>query len=63
MNTQYFSIKEVAAILGISSKTVYKMVVKNQIPGHFKLGSIHFIDKEIFQLHLKKLANRRVLNQ
>jgi excisionase family DNA binding protein len=56
MSTRYLSIKEVAGVLSISEKTVYKMVKSNLIPGHFKLGSMHFIDEEVFRARLKALA-------
>ena len=59
MKSQYLSVKEVASILGISPKTVNVMVNKDQIPGHFRLGKMHFIDQDIFFEGLKKLASTK----
>lgn len=54
--THYLSVKEVAEILHISPKTVYKKL--EYIPGYFKLGGIHFFDEEELLLGLKKLATK-----
>ena len=53
---KYLSVKEVTAILPMDIKTVYKKIKLGEIPGHFKLGSMHFIDEEEFYSGLKKLA-------
>jgi transcriptional antiterminator len=52
--TRYLSVKEVAEILNISSKTVYRKF--RIIPGYFNLGGMHFFDEEEFRNGLKKLA-------
>ncbi len=56
MATRYLSVKEVAAILNISIKTVYKKL--DEIPGYFRLGGMHFFDEEEFYKGLKALATR-----
>jgi excisionase family DNA binding protein len=58
MATRYLSVKEVGVILSISSKTVYKKIDAGEIPGHFMLGSMHFIDEEEFRNGLKALATK-----
>lgn len=50
------SVKEVASIIRISEKTVYKLIIKGEIAGHFKLGSIHLINEEIFLADLRSRA-------
>lgn len=42
------SVGEVAIILGVSDKTVYKMIHKGQIPGYKKIGTLHRINTKIF---------------
>lgn len=54
--TRYLSVKEVAEILNISSKTVYKKLAL--IPGYFNLGGMHFFDEEELRNGLKKLATQ-----
>jgi excisionase family DNA binding protein len=61
--TRYLSVKEVAAIVRISEKTVYKLIVKGEIAGHFKLGSIHLIDEEVFMTDLKVKATTKHLTK
>lgn len=56
MATRYLSVKEVAAILNISNKTVYKKL--DIIPGYFNLGGMHFFDEEEFFKGLKALATK-----
>lgn len=56
MSTQYLSVKEVAALLNISIKTVYKKL--DCIPGYFNLGGMHFFDEEVFRAGLKELATK-----
>lgn len=56
MSTQYLSVKQVAEVVGVDPKTIYKMISRRQIPGHFRLGSLHLIDREIFMAKLKLLA-------
>ena len=56
MATRYLSVKEVAAILNISIKTVYKKL--DVIPGYFNLGGMHFFDEEELRNGLKKLATK-----
>ncbi|RPI14968.1 MAG: helix-turn-helix domain-containing protein [Ignavibacteriae bacterium] len=53
MATHYLSVKEVAALLGVSPKTVYKMIYQGVLPGHFMLGTMHFVDEDIFRSSLK----------
>ena len=54
MTTSYLSVKEVAAMLNISIKTVYKKL--GVIPGYFNLGGMHFFDEEELRNGLKQLA-------
>lgn len=54
MSTRYLSVKEVAAMLNISEKTVYKKL--GIIPGYFNLGGMHFFDEEELIKGLKLLA-------
>lgn len=61
--TRYLSVKEIASIIRISEKTVYKLIIKGEIAGHFKLGSIHFIDEEVFMTDLKSRATTKHLTK
>lgn len=54
MATRYLSVKEVATILNISIKTVYKKL--DVIPGYFNLGGMLFFDEEELRSGLKALA-------
>lgn len=56
---RYLSVKEVATLLNISVKTVYKMKDQGVIPGHFQLGSMHFFDEEELLRGLKDLATQK----
>ena len=56
MATRYLSVKEVATILNISIKTVYKKL--DIIPGYFNLGGMHFFDEEELRNGLKTLATK-----
>jgi predicted DNA-binding transcriptional regulator AlpA len=56
MATRYLSVKEVAAILNISIKTVYKKL--GVIPGYFNLDGMHFFDEEELRAGLKQLINK-----
>lgn len=56
MATRYLSVKEAAAILGISDRSVYKLIKAGDMPGHFRLGTMHFIDEEVFRSGLKQKA-------
>jgi excisionase family DNA binding protein len=62
---KYLCAKEVAAIIGIDHKTVYKLAVKGEIPGHIKFGSLHRFDAEELykglkdKVTLKKTASKR----
>jgi len=56
MTTRYLSVKEVASLLNISIKTVYKKL--GVIPGYFNLGGMHFFDEEELHKGLKLLATR-----
>jgi excisionase family DNA binding protein len=56
MATRYLSVKEVATILNISVKTVYKKL--GVIPGYFNLGGMHFFDEEELHSGLKLLVNQ-----
>lgn len=61
--SHFLAIKEVAALLKIDVKTVYKLAKQGEIPGHFKIGSIHFIDEEVFFAELKKRATQKPTKQ
>ena len=56
MKPNYLSVKEVAEMLNISSKTVYKKL--ELIPGYFNLGGMHFFDEEVLLQGLKQLATK-----
>ncbi len=56
MATRYLSVKEVAAILNISIKTVYKKL--DVIPGYFNLGGMHYFDEEELRAGLKQLVTK-----
>jgi len=56
MATRYLSVKEVATLLNISNKTVYKKL--GVIPGYFNLGGMHFFDEEELVKGLKDLATK-----
>lgn len=57
MNSNYLSVKEVAQLLGKSSKWVY--LSKDNIPGYFKLAGAIFFDKEVLLTTLKSKAAKR----
>ena len=59
--SRYLSVKEVAALLKVSVKTVYKK--KRDLPGYFCLAGLHFFDEEIFVAELKKLALNSTQNR
>lgn len=61
--TRYLSVKEIASIVRISEKTIYKLIIKGEIAGHFKLGSIHFVDEEVFMTDLKSRATTKHLTK
>lgn len=54
--TKYLSVKEVADILGVSPKTVYKY--KDETPGHLTYGSVHLFDADEFYKGLKERATK-----
>jgi excisionase family DNA binding protein len=56
MATRYLSVKEVAQLLRISNKTVYKKL--DVIPGYFNLDGMHFFDEEELHKGLKALATK-----
>ncbi|MHB8580816.1 MAG: helix-turn-helix domain-containing protein [Ignavibacteriaceae bacterium] len=58
MGTPYLTIKEVAELLGRSTKWVYK----NQllVPGYFKLAGSIFFDREVLLSTLKTKATKPV---
>lgn len=58
--TKYLSVKEVADILGVSPKTVYKY--KDETPGHIIYGKgIHLFDAELFYNGLKERATKKTI--
>lgn len=52
----YLSVKEVAVLLGKSTKWVYGH--SSDIPGHFRLAGSLFWDKEVLSSCLKSLAEK-----
>lgn len=61
---KYLSVKEVASILRIMDvKTVYKMIKKDEIPGHFMLGSMHVFDEEELYKGLKTKATEKTASK
>ena len=61
--SRFLVIKEVAAVLKIDIKTVYKLASKGELPGHIKVGSIHLIDEEVFFAELKRRATEKPTKQ
>jgi transcriptional antiterminator len=59
--TKYLSIKEVADILGVSIKTVYKY--KDETPGHLTYGSVHLFDADEFYKGLKERATKKTIKR
>lgn len=60
--TKFLSVKEVANILGVSIKTVYKY--KEETPGHTVYGkSIHLFDADEFYKGLKERATKKTLKK
>lgn len=60
--TKYLSVKQVADILGVSIKTVYKY--KDQTPGHIVYGkSIHMFDADLFYNGLKEQATKKTASK
>lgn len=57
MNSNYLSVKEVAALLNKSEKWCY--LKKEEIPGYFKLAGAIFFDKEVLLNALKQKAVKR----
>lgn len=55
---RYLTVKEVAALLKVSPKTIYKK--KNLLPGYFNLAGLHYFDEEIFSKSLKELAAKPI---
>jgi len=58
MPTKYLSVKELAARLNVSTKTIYKK--KLQIPGYFCLAGLHFFDEEVFLRSLKESVTKPI---
>jgi len=56
--SRYLSVKEVAALLGVSIKTIYAK--KLSIPGYFNLAGLHFFDEDVLVTSLKDLATHSV---
>lgn len=56
--TRYLSVKEAAAILGLSDKTMYKLIKQGYIKGVVILGSIHRINEDVFLTDLEARATR-----
>lgn len=56
--TRYLSVKEAAAILGLSDKTMYKLIKKGYIKGVVIFGSIHRINENVFLADLEARATR-----
>lgn len=54
---KYLSVKEVAKILSMKKNTVYEKINRGEIPGHFKLGGMHFFDEEELFKGLKSLVS------
>lgn len=55
---RYLSVKEVAKVLRVHEKTAYKMIYAGDLPGHFMIGSMHFIDEEELLKGLKAKATQ-----
>lgn len=60
MSTRYLSVKEVAKLLNVHPKTVYKK--KLDIPGYFNLAGLHFFDEEVLVARLKDMATNKPVN-
>jgi len=56
MSNPHYSVGELSDLLRVSQKWCYQQLNKGNIPGAFRLGSIWYIDREIFHASLKELA-------
>lgn len=58
--SNFYSVGEVSALLGLSTKSVYKLIKTGKIRGAFRLGdnSPWLICKETFSAHLTALATK-----
>ncbi len=52
----FYTVKEVAAYLGVSEKWVYRH--REVVPGFFRLGSLILFDKLLLEEELKKRAKK-----
>jgi len=59
--TKFLSVKDVAQILGVSIKTVYKY--KDETPGLVMYGSVHLFDADEFYKGLKERATKKTLKK
>lgn len=63
MDKIFYTPGEVAQILRVATKTIYRMLLTGEIPGAFKFAGSWRIDREIFHAHLKKQATPKVKGQ
>jgi excisionase family DNA binding protein len=59
---QYLSVGEVATLLGVCEKTVYRLLSRGGIKGAFQLpgSSRWLIDRDILSEYLKSLADKPI---
>ena len=57
--------KELCSIFGVSVKTVYAMLYRQQIPGAFQIGKSWYINREVLlkDLEKKSFSNLRPLGK
>lgn len=60
MDKIFYTPGEVAQVLRVATKTIYRMLLTGEIPGAFKFGGTWRIDREIFHASLKKQATPKV---
>lgn len=59
MGKLFYTPGEVAQILRVATKTIYRLLLLGEIPGSFKFAGSWRIDREIFHDWLKKQATSK----
>lgn len=58
MASPFYSVGELSEVLRVCQKWVYQQLGKGTIPGAFKIGGVHFIDKDVFHSTLKQKSQK-----
>lgn len=58
--TRYLSVGEVSELLRVSTKWLYRMLNRREIPGAFRIGKVWFIDQEVLIQGLRDKAAKPV---